>query len=546
MEDKSHNIQKMSRQKSDPLNHYFRDIKKKPLLSAKQEIELAKEIENNHRELTYILCRYGEKNSETSGLALLEKRLREVLGEENVNYQRFLKLKDNISNRRRKKPTELYEQVFDLLYYSNDERGISGRFICDVARESTANMTKYYQGKTTRCLSSIEQDKKRFVESNLRLVAKIAQKYAWATKLSLLDLVQEGNIGLMKAIDGYDYRKGHKLSTYATWWIRQKITRAVQDTGRTIRRPVYTYEFLHRCKKTAEKLSQQLGREPSNGEIAEDIGVPTERVNNIFNTGITISLDNPRGDGNVTLIDLVKSETIDFSKELMLKDYCVKVLASLKPREADILMQRFGLDGEGRKTLEEVGEQYGVTRERIRQIEAMALRKIRKKAKEKQRLEENVVSPEKELIEHPSDKKTSVDKQSVPLIYPEEKAFVEVDSKRSDEEKDWRQVKQYEGPYLSLDELVHDGKTTIANVVEKIGFSRYSRIGCWEEILDTLEPRETDVIIQWFDLDSEGERSLEMMSNHYGLPEKKVRLIQRRALEKLGKMARVKMRSGKQ
>jgi RNA polymerase primary sigma factor len=226
----------------------------------------------------------------------------------------------------------------------------------------------------------VQQAKRKLVESNLRLVVSVAKRYAGAN-LPLLDLVQEGNLGLMKAVDRFQYRRGFKFSTYATWWIRQAITRAIANQSRTIRMPVHQAEVLSRIARLARVLAAELGREPTEDELAHHAGVAAERVRLVLELSRRpLSLDMPIGEDSELrdfLVDEAESDPAETFTRLALTWEVEKVLATLTPREKEIVKLRFGIGGGGEHTLEAIGTRFAVTRERVRQIEDKALRKLR-------------------------------------------------------------------------------------------------------------------------------------------------------------------------
>lgn len=298
----------------DPVRMYLKEIGKVPLLSADEEIELAQKMEAG--------------SVAVEKIPLLKERLAET-GEE-------------------QEKEEIQAEIKALQL--------------DVDRGSDA--------------------KKRLAEANLRLVVSIAKRYVGRGML-FLDLIQEGNLGLIKAVEKFDYRKGYKFSTYATWWIRQAITRAIEDQARTIRIPVHMVETINKLIRVSRQLLQELGREPTPEEIAEEMKMPVERVREILKISQEpVSLETPIGEEEDShLGDFIKDDNVpvpaDAAAFTLLKEQLEEVLGTLTEREQKVLTLRFGLEDGRARTLEEVGKEFNVTRERIRQIEAKALRKLR-------------------------------------------------------------------------------------------------------------------------------------------------------------------------
>ena len=313
----------------------------------------------------------------------LESRLEktDLTPEQNAEIYKYLedngiKIVDNFE----KDNSALYKSIGDVAV--DDPVKMYLKDIGKVPLLSTEEETELAK----RMLEGDEEAKQRLSEANLRLVVSIAKRYVGRGML-FLDLIQEGNLGLMKAVEKFDYTKGFKFSTYATWWIRQAITRAIADQARTIRIPVHMVETINRQVRAQRQLLQELGREPTVEEIAEFMGISPEKVSEIQKIAQDpVSLETPIGEEEDShLVDFIEDTKAtppsDVAAQTMLREQLIAALHKLTPREEKVIRLRYGLDDGKQRTLEEVGKEFNVTRERIRQIEAKALRKLRNPTK---------------------------------------------------------------------------------------------------------------------------------------------------------------------
>jgi RNA polymerase primary sigma factor len=428
----------------DPVRMYLKQMGQVPLLTREQEVEISKRIEDAEIEVAKHLHMFGfvtesyldladklSKGKERFDRVILDKKIEsrerymkglpklcdqlKQLHQENDDIFRQLMTKNP---RGRKKLEEDFQKNLQTLHRLYTRFYFKQKVIEDFCEQVNDYMQKFWkygrklqaqpddkefqtklreiQQRSWHTLETVEETnrllkhwlkealkaKTEMVEANLRLVISIAKKYT-NRGLSFLDLIQEGNMGLMKAVEKFEYRRGYKFSTYATWWIRQAITRSIADQARTIRIPVHMIETINKLMRVQKQLVQEYGREPSPEEIAEEIHLPVERVRAVLKMAQQpISLQAPVGDSDDTSFgDFIEDKAADNPMEeagfSMLKDKIKDVLDTLTEREREVLEQRFGLKDGYSRTLEEVGRQFQVTRERIRQIEAKALRKMR-------------------------------------------------------------------------------------------------------------------------------------------------------------------------
>ena len=338
--------------------------------------ELAK-IKLMHEKLQALAMKKGSINEEDVYFAL------QKVGDNAKNVEKFLGVlqKRGIKIIRANEEDLLKDNFSDLVMSVSVDDPVK-MYLKDIGKVPLLSSEEEKE-IAKKVMQGDEFAKKKLRESNLRLVVSVAKKYVGKTSMSFLDLIQEGNMGLLRAVDKFDYTKGFKFSTYATWWIRQAITRAMADQSRTIRIPVHMVETINKYVKVSRSLMQKLGREATIEEIAKEMDLSVAKVMEIQRTAQDpISLETPMGeedDGKMAdvIVDESAKSPIESATQTLLREQLLAVIDTLTPREQEVIRQRYGLLDGKQKTLEEVGKEFSVTRERIRQIEAKALRKLK-------------------------------------------------------------------------------------------------------------------------------------------------------------------------
>jgi RNA polymerase primary sigma factor len=364
------------RHENDSVHPYFQEVGRFSLLTREEEIQIAKRIEISQKKVTQAenAIQHCEKQ-----LGLPLEEIKELVG---------------VAKKDPQKAKRIVKETGISINKPPDKEETIHRALQETQHVESETQTSSYQlkqdlKKVLHAREEIAAAKKEFVEANQRLVISIAKKYI-NRGVQFLDLIQEGNIGLMRAVDKFDYRRGYKFGTYATWWIRQGITRAIQDQARTIRLPVHIGEVLNKVLRSSADLAKEIGRSPTPDEIARKMELPIEKVKKaleIARRKNAISLETPMGDEHSHLGDFIADKgSVSPEEATIQKDRAERVhviLATLTPREEKVLRKRFGIGEKMGHTLQEVGDEFGVTRERIRQIQAKALTKLRHSSRSK-------------------------------------------------------------------------------------------------------------------------------------------------------------------
>ena len=346
---------------ADLVQTYFHSMGDIAVLSRDEETDLSRKIEEGHHIIRNII----------QGLPLYKILLK---GRSHYAQEDVDTAEDKAEN--------AVQKSLELLDHLMAAKGVPGREYKGLESEVGIGIDEVRRiyDRITKARKLVFEAKHELIVRNLRLVINIAKHYV-GRGLSLLDLIQEGNIGLMKAIDKYDYKKGFKFSTYATWWIRQALTRALMDQTKTIRVPVHVMELYHKVNTVSKELAQQLGREPVKEEIAQTLGIQTRKVEDVYRAmQDPVMLETPIGDDESTLADVIGDDSASPYSEAernKVTEEIIKVLHTLNPREEAVIRMRFGIGAERDHTLEEVGRHLSLTRERVRQIEEKAMRKLK-------------------------------------------------------------------------------------------------------------------------------------------------------------------------